>query len=103
MNQKNHAFSLKELSLPMLVILLISILLGGCHLTPQSCDITFEDGDGIELLSREVEEGCCITVPSDPTRLGYQFTTWYQKDAATPWIFTTEVFTDIILEARGVA
>ena len=44
--------------------------------TKNKYTVTFEDHDGTELKTEEVEHGKSATAPQDPTREGYTFTGW---------------------------
>ncbi len=63
--------------------------------------VEFETNGGNTLVQQSVTHGTKATVPSTPTRTGYDFVNWYEDSALTnEYDFDTEVTKDLVLYAK---
>ena len=61
--------------------------------------VTFKDGD-TPLSTQSVEHGSKATMPTNPTKKGYEFAGWYNHD--TVYDFSTPVTSNLALTAKWV-
>ena len=62
--------------------------------------VTFDSNGGTAVPSQTVKSGEKATKPTDPTRSGYTFNGWYDKELKTAYDFNTRVTADITLYAK---
>ncbi len=74
-------------------------LVNGNLATKKKYTVTFDSNGGSEVLTQEVFEGGKITIPSVPTRLGYDFVGWFVGDEQ--WNFAGGSITEnTVLKAK---
>lgn len=70
---------------------------------PETHTVTFDAGEGVsDPAAQTVTDGGKVTMPTNPTRTGYNFLAWFTKDSqGTPqqYDFTTPVTSDLALVA----
>ena len=62
--------------------------------------VTFNSNGGSTVASQTVKYNEMATKPNDPTRSGYTFNGWYDKELKTAYNFSTPVTADITLYAQ---
>lgn len=62
--------------------------------------ITFDVDNGSPVDSQQVESGKTVTVPTAPTKDGYDFVRWYTTDETVSFDFSTVVTGDLTLKAK---
>lgn len=68
--------------------------------TSKTYTVTFDPANGDKPTSVKVKGGNPVKAPATPTRDGYRFTGWYEKDAKTAYDFTAPVAGDLTLTAK---
>lgn len=66
------------------------------YATVTDYDVTFDTGEGTDVVAQSVAEGAKATKPAtDPTREGYTFTGWFRDaDCTVPWNFSVNAIED---------
>lgn len=65
--------------------------------------VTFDTKGGSAVPARDVEIGSTATVPTPPTKAGYEFSGWYADEACTIFYdFNTPVTDDITIYAKWI-
>jgi len=62
-------------------------------------EVSFETGEGNNVLSQVIMEGNLATEIENPYYLGYSFVRWYETDESIPFDFTTPITGNIMLTA----
>lgn len=78
---------------------------GQCECGVAGYAVTFDSNGGSAVDKQNVQKGLTATAPTDPTREGFNFAGWYEKDSAgafgdTAFDFTTVLTADITLYAK---
>ena len=93
-------------SLAFLIVLLVGFVLVACggetvDPTPEQYQVTFETNGGTTLSPLEVTEGSQLTLPTSPTREGYDFVGWFTNQGlTTPFNESSEIEADMTLYAK---
>ena len=62
---------------------------------PDSYEVYFHAGDGVNISAQTVHENELVIKPKDPTKAGYTFGGWYKdEELSAPWNFETDVVTE---------
>lgn len=68
--------------------------------TANEYTVTFDSNGGTAVPSQPVKSGATAVKPNDPTRSGYTFNGWYDKELKTAYDFSTPVTGNITLYAK---
>jgi len=70
---------------------------------PQTFTVTFDADNGSTPTTQTVTEGSKANKPTDPTKVGYSFDSWYNTASNTEWDFNATVTADITLKAKWLS
>lgn len=62
--------------------------------------VTFDSKGGSAVAAQTVYEDETLTLPTPPTKLGYQFDGWVKQGGSATYVFTLPVTESFVLEAR---
>jgi uncharacterized repeat protein (TIGR02543 family) len=92
------------------VIIIFMVIIGftasACRgddpLQTKTFTVTFNSNGGSNVNPQIVTENSVVTVPSLPTKTGYDciFEGWFDENLTTPFVFTTPITVDITLYAK---